>query len=94
MRKSVCLKCLKINPRYSFIQETKCGNIDSRNNSQVNLVFFRSFLFSMIYFVSYESEICFELWIILKNEKVGFVSKIQQCFKFRICWKMENLTLS
>jgi len=36
------------------------------------------FLFSVIYFVSYESEFCFELRIILQNGKVGFVSKTQQ----------------
>ena len=45
----------------------------------------------MIYFVSYESELYFELWIILKNLKVGFFSKTRHCFKFRICSKMENL---
>jgi len=53
----------------------KCGNLDSRNNSEVNLIFIRYFWFSVIYYVSYESEFCFELWIILKNGKVGFVSK-------------------
>jgi len=29
----------------------------------------------VIYFVSYENEVCFELRIIHKNGKVGFVSK-------------------
>jgi len=38
----------------------ECGNLDSRNNSEVNLVFIRWFLFSVIYFVSYESEFCLE----------------------------------
>ena len=52
------------------------------------------FLYSVIYFVSYESEICFELWIIPKNGEVGLVSKTQQYLKFRICSKMENLILS
>ena len=32
----------------------------------------------MIYFVSYEKGFCFELRIILKNGKVGFVSKMIQ----------------
>ena len=41
----------------------------------------------MIYFVRYESEICFELWIILKNGKVGFISKTQQ---FQIQDMFEN----
>jgi len=35
-------------------------------------------LLSVIYFVNYANEICFELWIILKNGKVGFVSKTRQ----------------
>ena len=32
----------------------------------------------MIYFVSYESEFCFEIRIILKNGKVGFVATMFQ----------------
>ena len=79
MREIDCLKCLKINHRYSLIQQIKYGNFDPRNNSEI--VFIKKFLFSVIYFVSYESEFCFELWIILKNGKVGFVSKTRQCFK-------------
>ena len=92
MLETKCLKCWKINYRNSLIKPIKCGNFDSKHNSDVNLVFIRYFLFSVIYFVSYESEICFELWIILKNGKVGFVSKTRQCFKLRICSKMESLT--
>ena len=33
---------------------------------------------SVIYSVSYESEFCFQLRIILKNGKVGFVLKTQR----------------
>ena len=33
---------------------------------------------TVIYIVSYENEFCFELRIILKNGKVGFVSKTRQ----------------
>ena len=32
-------------------------------------------LLSVIYFVNYANEICFELWIILKNGKVGLPRK-------------------
>ena len=46
---------------------------DSRNDSDGNLVF--SDFVSYDYFVSYESEFCFKLCIILINGKVGFVSK-------------------
>ena len=67
MWETVCLKFLKINQWYSLISRIKCGNLESRNNSEV---------------VNYESKFCFELRILLKNEKVGFVSKTQQCFKF------------
>ena len=47
---------------------------------------------SVIYLVSYETKFCFELRIILKNEKMGVVSKTRQQFRFRICSRMENLT--
>ena len=39
MLETVCIKCLKINRQCSLIKQIKCGNLDSRNNSEVDLVF-------------------------------------------------------
>ena len=42
----------------------------------------------MIYFVTYESEFCFKLWIILKNMKVGFC--LENATMFQIQDMFEN----
>jgi len=42
---------------YSLIQQIKCGNLDSRNKLEVNLVFIRFILlllYLVIYFASYK----------------------------------------
>ena len=65
----------------------------SRDKSSITSFQKMIFVFSDL-FVPYEKEFCSELRITLKNGKVGFVSKARQCFKIRICLKMENLTLS
>ena len=39
MRETVGLKCLSTNQWYSIILLIKCGILDSRNNSEINLVF-------------------------------------------------------
>ena len=50
-------------------------------------------MFLVIYFESNESVLCYELRIIPKNGK-ALSRKRDKFFKFRICSKMENLTLS
>ena len=78
MREIACLKCRKLINFISYLTNKICENLDSKYNSAVDLVFIRNFLLLVIDCVRNENEFCFELWIILKDGKMGFVSKTRQ----------------